>query len=672
LLQESKKQNYGRPLRPPLSLSGTTNMTTSTDKNSSETLEPSKKPKKVKKKGPIRFEAIIPIAVIVLGLFLYGKFALDSNLRTLTIWSLEQAHGAEVNLKSVNLSLFKGSLQLKELQITDKKNPKNNVLAVEKIGFNLNTYELLKAKFIVENSQVSGISWGTPRKKEGRVFKGNERKSEQLEKLEQSTIKTAQEQFQGNALGNVANVLGGTKERDEIKAIKSELITEKKIKELEAEFKGKEESYKRRLKELKDQTALKEVKSEVRAYKWDKRNPIKSISKLNKLVKKANGTYKQYSNDIKAIKNDLKTVKNVSKNVDKWIEEDMKNLQSKVGIPELDAEAIAFSMFGNYFGTNVAQYRKYSEIAKEYMPPPKGQRTPKDQLIPPARGEGKTINFPKVGENPKYWIKKVEISSQAGKSEYGGNLKGQITDITSSPKIINKPVEIKVTGAFPKQKLFGIALDATLDHRDEQPKQNLALSIDQMPFEGKTLSKSSSLGLKLKPAPAKVKLEASMLGDNAKVELNAGIKNPKFELSADKKIIQESLGNILNGLKVLSLRAKATGKWEDLKWNMRSNLGSEISKGLKAELGKRVAGAKKKLRQQIDKKIGPQKKKLDSLVNNFKKDIDSKLDAEKGRAGQELKNLTADLKKKQGSSLKKKAKSLFKSKDAKKLLKKLF
>ena len=647
-------------------------MTTSTDKTQESEIKkkPEKKPKK--KKGPLRIEAIIPLGVIILLLGLYGKFALDSHLRSLTVWSIEQAHGAEVNLKSLKLSILSGSLALAGLEVTDKKEPSKNIIAIESFSFDLNTTELLKAKFIVENSSIEGISWGTPRKSAGRVFKGNERKSEQLEKLEASTIKTAQEQFKGNALGNVANVLGGTKERDEIKAIKSELITEKKIKELEAEFKTKEDSYKRRLKELKDQSALKEVKSEIKAYKWDKRNPIKSISKLNKLIKKANGTYKQYTSDIKAIRNDLKTVKNVSKNVDKWIEQDMKNLQSKVGIPELDPEALAFSMFGNYFGTNVAQYRKYSEIAKEYMPPPKDQRTPKDQLTPPARGKGRTINFPKLGENPKYWIKKIDVSSQAGKSEYGGNLEGQITDITSSPKLIDKPVEIKIKGAFPKQKLFGLSLDAVLDHRKEVATQTLAMAIDQLPFEGKTLSKSSNLGLKLMPAPAKVKLNASMQGEQAQVILNAAINRPKFDLKADKKLIQESLGNILAGLNVLTLRAKATGKWEDLKWNMRSNLGGEISKGLKAELGRRVADAKKKLRSKIDQKIGPQKKKLDDLVNNFKKDIDSKLDAEKSKAGRELKNLTADLKKKQGSSLENKAKKLFKSKDAKKLLKKLF
>ncbi len=652
-------------------------MTTSTDNDQdlpSSNEESKKEVKKEikKKKGPIRFEALIPLSLICLVIFLYCKYALDSNLRSLTIWSLEQANGAEVNLSSVELSFLSGSLKLKGLEITDKDEPSKNFLAIASTNFGLNTYELLKAKFIVEKSSITGISWGVPRKKPGKVFKVSERKSEQLEKLEQSTIKTAQEQFKDNALGNVANILGGTKERDEIKALKAELITEQKIKELEVLFKSKEDSYKRRLDEFKNQTALKEVKNEVKGYKWDKRDPIKSLSSLNKLISKTKKTYKQYSSDIRAMKNDIKTLKGVSSEVDDWIKQDMKHLQSKVGIPKLDPEALAFSMFGNYFGVNVAKYRRYSEIAKEYLPPPKDQRGAKSHLTPRKRGEGRIINFPKVGENPKYWIKKIDISSQAGKSEYGGNLEGFITNITSAPNIINKPVEIKVAGAFPKQKVFGMALGATLDHRKEIAEQKLNLTIEEFPFKSKTLSKSKNLKLKLKSAPAKVAIDASLRDKIANITLNTSVQKPQFDLKADKKIVQESLSNILGGMNLLTLRAKAAGKWNSLKWNMRSNLGSEISNGLKAEIGNRIKAAKLKLRKKIESKIGPKKEKLNSLVNNFRSSIDSKLDKEKGRAGEELNKVIADLKKKQGKGLENKVKKIFKSKGAKKFLKKIF
>lgn len=626
----------------------------------------SEKVKKVKKKGPLRIEAIIPLAVIVLCLYLYGKFALDNNLRQALIFGAEQVHGAEVNLKSLRLKIFEGSLTLKGLQVTDKSEPQKNLFQVDEFTFALDTYELLKAKFIVDLSKIGGIKWGVPRKKAGMIYPASQTKSEELEKLEQSAIATAKEEFQGNVLGNAANIIGGKKAKDEIKDIKKELITEQKIKEIEAEVKEKEEYYKQRLSSLKGDNEIKSVKERAENYKWNKSNPIKSLKEINDIVKDANSVVKRYKSDLQNLKADAKKIENIGTNVDKWIEQDMQNLQSMAGVPELNPESLAYSLFGNYFGENVAKFRKYSEVAKEYMPPPKSERK-KTGLIPPKRGEGKNYNFPRVGENPKLWIKKVEISSQAGKSEYGGNLSGTITDITTSPKIINKPVAVDIKGDFPKQRIMGIHLQGTIDHREALARQRINLKIQEVPFKRKKLSDSKDLKLALKEAPGSLNLEASKEGDKALVELNAIMLKPQFDIEADKKLVREIMSNILNTMPELTLRARAEGKWEELKWNFRSNLGTALSDGLKKEMGARVADAKKKLREKIESKVGPKKKELQAKIINFKNTFDKEIKDKENKAGDELKSILAKIQGKKGESPQKKIEE-----KAKKLLKKLF
>jgi uncharacterized protein (TIGR03545 family) len=623
-----------------------------------------------KKSGPIRWGAIVPIVVITLGLFLYGKFALDNHLRRALVWSIEQAHGAEVNIKALKLSFFRGSLVLSGLEVTDKENPSLNLLGIKNIQFNLNTYELLKAKFIVETSEITGIEWGTPRKKPGMIFPVPAKsKNKSLAKLEESTIKAAQENFQGNALGNVANVLAGNDTKNELKEIKSELTTEKKIKELEADLKGKEEFYKKKISELKSQEEFKKIKESVKSFKWNKSNPIGSLKDLNELVKKTKSTAKKYEDDISSIKTDVLKIEGVSKNIDKWIEEDMEKLQSKAGVPNLDPEKLAFSLFGTYFGTNVAKYRKYSEIAKEYMPPPKEQRKPTD-LIPRKRGEGKNYLFPIVGENPKFWIKKIKISSQAGKSSYGGNLEGQITDITSAPQIINKPVKIDIKGEFPRQGLFGMSLNGTVDHRDEIPKQKLNLNISKFPFKEQSLSKSSDLSLKLMTSPGSLNFNADKAGEEVNVVLSAKINDPKFEVSARKSLVKEIVTSSLQNMRALTLEGSAKGKWEQLKWKFSSNIGNELAQGFKKELGQRVANAKRDLKKKLMAKIEPQKKKYEGEVKKIKGQLDQTLNKQKDQLKGDLKELLAGLKGQQNNSIKKNTKKL--EGKAKKLFKKLF
>ena len=59
-----------------------------------------KAPKAPKKKGPIRFEAIIPVLVISIITFAYFSYYFDRHLKSLFEYVGTQANGAEVNISS--------------------------------------------------------------------------------------------------------------------------------------------------------------------------------------------------------------------------------------------------------------------------------------------------------------------------------------------------------------------------------------------------------------------------------------------------------------------------------------------------------------------------------------------------------------------------------------------
>lgn len=651
-------------------------MTVSTDKTGKRKLDLNEEEseKKPKKKGPIRWGAIVPIFVILLGFFLYGKYAFDSHLRKAIIYGLEMANGAEVNLKTASLSFLKGKLTLSNLQVTDKENPTHNLVAVGKIDFNLNTYELLKAKFIVEKSEVTNIQWGNKRQNPGRIIKRPPPDPKEgpstIDQIEDSTLKTMQQNFKGNALGDAANVLSGEKStKDQLDEIKGELTTEKKIKELEAELKGKEEQYKNLVKSIKSQDDLKNIKTQVNGFKWDKKDPIGSLKKVNDLIKTTNSTVKKYKEDIKNVEKDIKLATNVGKNIDEWIEEDMKNLQSRAGIPELNPEELAFSLFGNYFGTKVASFRKYSEMAKEYMPPPKDERK-QNTLIPKKRGEGRNFLFPKKGENPKFWIKDILVSSTAGKSEYGGDLSGHILNITSSQNLIGKPTTLDIKGNFPKQRIDGVQIRGILDHRTDDHKQEMEVSVASYPFPSKNLSKSKDLSLELESSPASLTFKATNQGEMANVGLVTNVAQPKFNVNAEKKLVKEIVQNSLDGMSNLNIRADARGPWKSLMWKFRSNLGDQLTQGFKKELDNRIKDAKKKLKEKLLAKIEPQKQAYLGKVKNLEKELKGELEKQKGQADREVKEMLDKLKGQQKNSVKQNTDKI-KGK-AKKLFKKLF
>lgn len=644
-------------------------MTASTDNQNEEP-----KKKKVKKQGPFRWGAIVPATVITLCLFLYGKYALDSHLRSAIIYGLEMVNGAEVNLKKASLSFLKGKLTLDDLQVTNKDEPTHNLVSVGKIDFNLNVYELLKAKFIVEKSEVTNIQWASKRKSPGRIIKSPPKDPKEgpstLDQLEDSTLKTMQQNFKGNALGDAANILSGDMSaKDQLNDIKGELTTEKKIKELEEELKGKEEQYKKLIDSIKSQDDLKNIKGQVEAFKWNKSDPIGSIKKVNDLIKTTNSTVKRYKDDVKRIEKDIKLVKDVSENIDKWVEEDMSKLQSRAGLPELNPEELAFSLFGNYFGSKVATFRKYSEMAKEYMPPPKDERK-QNTLVPTKRGEGRNYLFPKKGENPKFWIKDILVSSTAGKSEYGGDLSGHILNITSSQEIIGKPTTLEIKGNFPKQKIEGVQINGVLDHRQVTQKQEIKVDVSRYPFPSKNLSKSKDLSLELESSPANLSFKAEKEGDIARVGLVTNVTQPKFNVNAEKKLVKEIVQNSLDGMTNLNIRADARGTWENLVWKFRSNLGDQLTQGFKKELDNRIKDAKRKLKEKLLAKVEPRKQEYLNKVKNLEGQLKGQLESQKNKVDSEVKGMLDKLKGEQKNSVKKNTKKL--KNDAKKLLKKLF
>jgi uncharacterized protein (TIGR03545 family) len=118
-----------------------------------ETTEQTAEPKKKKAKGPIRYEAIIPVVVISLLTFLYFSFYFDLHLKKLVEYVGTQANGAEVNVDGIRTSFIRGSFDLDRLQVTNAEQPSHNALEIGNVHFGFLWDALLRAKFVVEEDQ---------------------------------------------------------------------------------------------------------------------------------------------------------------------------------------------------------------------------------------------------------------------------------------------------------------------------------------------------------------------------------------------------------------------------------------------------------------------------------------------------------------------------------------
>ena len=135
-------------------------------------------------KGWIRWKGLIAFVVAVVAIVLVWFLAVDAVVRRAIEIAGTRAVGARVDLAAADLSLFPTGLTLSGLAVTNPDAPMENAVEVGKMTMDLDPGYLIRRKVIVNNLEVEGLAFNTPRKKSGEVpelaRKNREKKERQL------------------------------------------------------------------------------------------------------------------------------------------------------------------------------------------------------------------------------------------------------------------------------------------------------------------------------------------------------------------------------------------------------------------------------------------------------------------------------------------------------------
>ncbi len=118
----------------------------------------------------IRKGFFYPFIVFVIILIIVDLFLISPLAKHIIISNTETLTGAEVNIDSLSLSVFRSKLKIEKLQITDSTNPQNNLIYVEELDAQLNITELLRKRFVADKAIIRGASVDTKRTKPGKIY----------------------------------------------------------------------------------------------------------------------------------------------------------------------------------------------------------------------------------------------------------------------------------------------------------------------------------------------------------------------------------------------------------------------------------------------------------------------------------------------------------------------
>jgi len=169
--------------------------------NENEEKEDKTKKKIKKKKGPIRFEAVIPFTIVVALVTAYYALFFDSNLRKAFELASSWGYGAEVNIGELTTSIKKASVNIKGIQVTDIDQVDHNALEIAEIRFALNWDALLRAKVVINDATIENIRLNSPRKTPGKIYRSKDELKDSVDgakdKVRDQVLENTQKKFAG-------------------------------------------------------------------------------------------------------------------------------------------------------------------------------------------------------------------------------------------------------------------------------------------------------------------------------------------------------------------------------------------------------------------------------------------------------------------------------------------
>jgi uncharacterized protein (TIGR03545 family) len=595
-------------------------------------------------RGPLRTGAIAPTLIIILMVGVYFKFFFDGHLRRALEWAGTHVIGAEVDVARVHTSFLHASLDIEDIEITDKEHPERDLVQIGSIQFAALWDALLRAKIVVDEASILDIQSLVPRRHPGYVLPPpppNHGPSA-LDQVETSVLEQTRKNYNGNFLGDVAGLLGGGNVNDQLKELQGQLKSDQKIKELQKELAEKKKQWDQRLKQLPQDKELQAYSARVKALKFDFKNPGelgKNLQAAQKIIAEASEKVKVIDQTQRDLKADINTYSQQYKDLEKLVQQDVHDLQGRLKLPNIDAKEFSEQLFITMIEKKLGGMAKYVELARHYMPAKETpaqakaakEKAQEDAILPHQRGQGTSYRFPITTGYPLLWLKHAAISSQASAGEYSGNIKGEIKDLTTDPVALGRPAVIHVAGDFPKQRIEGLDAHITLDHTTDTPRESLNLKIARFPITEQKLSDSPDVRLALQQAQASSTMESVFVNDELTLHSQNTFGDIKYDLAAKSPVVQEIIDNILKGIPQITVNADAKGSLHNLDLHVNSNLGSELSKGFQKQLQAKIDQAQGRLKKLIDQKIGGNRDQLKSEMDKMTGDLSKNLDAKKGQ-----------------------------------------
>jgi uncharacterized protein (TIGR03545 family) len=578
--------------------------------------------------------------------------------------------GASVEFEGVDFSFLKLRVKWDSLKVTNPDNTWQNLFETGFTEFDLDPVPLFSKKVIIENVEMEGLRFNTPRKSDGRLVKSQNqaKKSKIVAAVENRLTREA-------ATMPVFNLQQYTRKINLDSLWKMvDLRTPGRVDSLRKVFTQDYQTWQQRIEDLPSRNEINRLTSEVQIIKLDQIKSVEGFQSAYNQTKQVRTEIDSLYHSVQTLKsnfnNDMSRIKQSRSVVSNWIGSDYQRALQVARIPDISMKNMGRLLFGQRIINQIQMILKYIGEARYYA---EKVKSPKPEKESPPRLKGQNIYFAPHQMMPKYWIKQISMSGEAW---HEMKISGKVENIVSRQTVIDKPTTITISGSRRDQAALN--LKGTLDYREDTPRENIFLNLQQIPLANVKLTNFPLLAQRIEKGKGEINAELNFKGSDFLADIGFNASNLAFGYSTEKTDLNPQLQNLsrsliksLNNITVDALASQTAG---DFRFKVTSNIDNLLAARVKEIVSDEVERVKSQIENRVQKEVEDRRAQLDSLMNNQEQDlrarieeIEQELNKQKQVVADKQKEIEQqiaakkkELENKAGEEAKKKLKDLFK------------
>ncbi|MFN9721070.1 MAG: TIGR03545 family protein [Planctomycetota bacterium] len=546
----------------------------------------------------MRWTYLVPRLLILAVVWSFFAFVMDPLLRYSAAESLQSLTGARVDIGSVRTKFFPPTMTIRNVALARAGRPGKNMVEFDEMHLSLEPSSLSRRRFVVEEGLLTGVRFNTDRADDGQLEMADQPADEQpswvsqkLTELGDDWLKNLTEQVR--------------KELDP-----DTLETYRVGREVYGKWDARFEDMTTRAKEFEPRVRQLRIRFED-ARKGDTLDQIEQYLLVSQDAEKLIREAQDFQNELKEI---VPEVREDFKSLNESRERDQERIRHKLSLLKPDGRRITQALLGKPMYRQLQQILTWIEAARDYQ-------SELGQQVRPPRNAGRDFEFAIRNPAPDFLLKRLTLTGQMSIQGEHVPFSATLSDVTEDPKLLQRPCLMELIAEGSRPLNLRVTYDATAD---SPVAEMVARYADRNPIPllaGKPRETCLTGTLSDLCWQSRLRLQDSRI--EGQIDLDSEISNLKFEATEDVRTeIVDAANDAMTSLSRLNATVMISGTLRDPEIHLESDVGEQISEGVKHAFTQQLNLAKERLVAEVNRFAGDQ---IEKLTGRFRGEYDQLL-----------------------------------------------